>query len=77
MARKTVKKTASMTKHQPKTGKKLIEKRIPPPRISRKDGYSEKELAHFREIILQKKKEIRQLRRKAALASLAPSCAEL
>ncbi len=58
MARKTLKKTGSMTKHKPKTARKLIEKRIPPPRISRKDGYSEKELAHFREIILQKKKEI-------------------
>lgn len=58
MARKTVKKTAMVTKHLAKATKKLIEKRNTPPRASRKDGYSEKELARFKDIILQKKKEI-------------------
>ncbi len=65
MAKKVVKKSPPKLKRQApkysgqaKTSKAALLKKDSAPKTSRKDGYSQQELAHFREIILQKKKEI-------------------
>jgi RNA polymerase-binding protein DksA len=43
---------------QAKTPKAALQKKDSAPKTPRKDGYSQQELARFKEIILQKKKEI-------------------
>jgi DnaK suppressor protein len=58
MAKKVVKKRSAKLKRPVKPPKAAIQRRDSPPKSSRKIGYSRQELAHFKEIILQKKKEI-------------------
>jgi DnaK suppressor protein len=58
MVKKMVKRSSTKPKRQAKTPRAVLQKKNPPPKAFRKDGYSQQELAHFKEIILQKKKEI-------------------
>jgi DnaK suppressor protein len=58
MAKKVVKKSSTKLKRQAQTPKAAPQKKESPPKGLRKNGYSQQELAHFKEIILQKKKEI-------------------
>jgi DnaK suppressor protein len=58
MTKKVVKKRSAKLKRPVKPPKAAIQKRDSSPKSSRKTGYSQQELAHFKEIILQKKKEI-------------------
>lgn len=58
MAKRMLKKDRTKTKQKTKTGKAVVRKKDSPPRSSRKSGYNQKELAHFKGIILEKKKEI-------------------
>ena len=65
MAKKVAKKISPKLKRQAprpsgqsKTLKAVLQKKDSASKASRKDGYSQQELAHFKEIILQKKKEI-------------------
>ena len=58
MVKKAVKKTTARVKRQPKSPKAVLQKKDSALKSLRKNGYSQKELAHFKDIILQKKKEI-------------------
>jgi DnaK suppressor protein len=58
MAKKVVKKSSAKLKKQTKTPKATLQKKDSPARTLRKNGYNQQELARFKEIILQKKKEI-------------------
>jgi RNA polymerase-binding protein DksA len=58
MAKKVVKKSSAKLKRQAKTPKAALQKKDSPPKTLQKNGYSQQELARFKEIILQKKKEI-------------------
>ena len=57
MAKKMVKKNPTKVKRREKNAQTVTQKKDSQPRTSRKNGYNAKELAHFKEIILQKKKE--------------------
>jgi len=65
MAKKVAKRSPTKLRRQTpkypgeaKTAKATLQKKDSPPKALRKDGYNRQELAHFKEIILQKKKEI-------------------
>ncbi len=58
MAKKVLKKNPPKVRLRAGTAKATVARKVSPPKSVRKDGYSKEELAHFREIILQKKKEI-------------------
>ena len=58
MAKKISKRIPTKVKPQVKPAKAVARRKDLPQRPVRKDGYSQKELERFKEIILQKKKEI-------------------
>lgn len=57
MAKKVAKKSPAKPKRKPKEARPAAPKRGAAPKPVQKSGYTKEELAHFKEIILQRKKE--------------------